>query len=153
MPPWGLPEYHNRISPAQEQNISTLMPYFTKAIQGAENNKKNHGVLSVPVSSPEDATKTLQNSIYNNWVRWNDAKQGTLPKWDMPAGATGEDRFVDFMQKRWAPLGATNDPDNLNKNWAPNVRELMKKQLTPKDYELLRALKIVLQGQGNGSLV
>jgi peptidoglycan DL-endopeptidase CwlO len=29
--------------------------------------------------------------------------------------------FVAFLGQRWAPLGAENDPNNLNANWVPNV--------------------------------
>jgi len=33
------------------------------------------------------------------------------------------------MQKRWAPIGAENDPKGLNKNWTKNVDAHFKKQL------------------------
>jgi len=39
----------------------------------------------------------------------------------------GEDRqhaFVAFWASRWAPIGAANDPRNLNANWASNVDRL-----------------------------
>ena len=29
--------------------------------------------------------------------------------------------FVAFLGSRWAPVGAENDPTNLNANWVPNV--------------------------------
>lgn len=29
--------------------------------------------------------------------------------------------FVTYWGARWAPLGAANDPHNLNANWVPNV--------------------------------
>lgn len=32
--------------------------------------------------------------------------------------------FVAFWGKRWAPVGAANDPHGLNANWATNVRNL-----------------------------
>ena len=31
--------------------------------------------------------------------------------------------FVAFWGNRWAPVGAANDPVNLNKNWPKNVRK------------------------------
>ena len=31
------------------------------------------------------------------------------------------DEFVKFWGARWAPIGAANDPTNLNANWAGNV--------------------------------
>lgn len=33
-------------------------------------------------------------------------------------------QFVQFWAQRWAPVGATNDPANLNANWAHNVSAL-----------------------------
>lgn len=38
-------------------------------------------------------------------------------------GGSGEAAFVDFWAKRWAPVGATNDPTRLNKNWPLNVKK------------------------------
>jgi hypothetical protein len=32
--------------------------------------------------------------------------------------------FVAFWSKRWAPVGAENDPTHLNANWTDNVRKL-----------------------------
>jgi len=32
--------------------------------------------------------------------------------------------FVDFWAARWAPIGAANDPNNLNRHWAKNVSTL-----------------------------
>lgn len=32
--------------------------------------------------------------------------------------------FVDFWAARWAPVGAENDPKNLNTNWPRNVKAI-----------------------------
>lgn len=32
-----------------------------------------------------------------------------------------EDGFIAFLGSRYAPVGADNDPDNLNSNWVKNV--------------------------------
>lgn len=34
---------------------------------------------------------------------------------------TRQAAFVDFWAKRWAPIGAANDPKGLNANWSKNV--------------------------------
>jgi len=34
----------------------------------------------------------------------------------------GQGDFVEFLSKRYCPIGATNDPTGLNKNWLKNVR-------------------------------
>jgi len=35
--------------------------------------------------------------------------------------------FIACLSRRYCPVGAANDPDNLNKNWARNVRFWVKK--------------------------
>lgn len=34
----------------------------------------------------------------------------------------GHENFIDYLSERYAPRGADNDPNNLNENWARNVR-------------------------------
>jgi len=60
------------------------------------------------------------NSIYNNYVRWRESSGSE-------SNNVGE--FVDFMQKRWAPIGVKNDPKGLNKNWSGNVKSILGKIL------------------------
>jgi len=51
----------------------------------------------------------------------------TQARW---AAGTIKKRFNDNLEgfaNRWAPIGAKNDPDNLNKNWFPNAQHWMKK--------------------------
>jgi hypothetical protein len=38
--------------------------------------------------------------------------------------ANHAEAFVQFWAKRWAPVGAANDPTSLNKNWPLNVLRL-----------------------------
>lgn len=142
-PDYGTEKYKYRMEPQQEMFIRDIIPYFSKAVEIAENNKRNQGVLSIPTKTPEEALNVQKDSIYNNYVRWLENQQGVLPKWDVPKGANKEDKYTDFMQKRWAPLGVKNDPDNLNKNWAPNVRKVLQSLLTPEQYQYLKQLNIV----------
>lgn len=39
----------------------------------------------------------------------------------------GRGDFLEFLQKRYCPIGAKNDPRGLNKNWLKNVRRLLAK--------------------------
>jgi hypothetical protein len=32
--------------------------------------------------------------------------------------------FIEYMGSFWAPIGAANDPKNLNVNWIPNVLKI-----------------------------
>ena len=121
----------SKIKPSKETKatLDYITPHFNKAIKRAEGNRKNFGILSVPVSSPEVADKSLNQSVYNNYLRWIEAGK--------------PNKFVDFFRDRWAPLGAENDPKNLNQNWAPNVRESLKEQLGPEEYERWKRYNLV----------
>lgn len=106
---------------------------MAEAVKFAENNKRNHGVLSLHTTNP---SKVVQDSVNNNMIRFGNG--------DTPAPWINERpaRFVDFMQKRWAPDNAPNDPTHLNKNWAPNVRWYPQNRY-PDQYEQWKALNLV----------
>jgi hypothetical protein len=123
--PYGTRKYVGQLPLQQHEYAVDLVPQVSAAVKRAENNPRNHGVLSVKTSNP---SKVLDDSVYNNFVRWN------------AAGRPG--KFVDFMQRRWAPIGVKNDPKNLNKNWAPNVRKFLQQDPNV-DYERLREDNIV----------
>ena len=117
---------------------AALMEQFqapmAEAVKFAENNKRNHGVLSVKTTNP---TKVLNNSVRNNLDRFM-MGQSANENYDN----SNTPRFVDFMQQRWAPIGATNDPKGLNKNWAPNVRHYLQK-MYPAQYPMWRQMNLV----------
>jgi hypothetical protein len=106
---------------------------MAEAVKFAENNKKNHGVLSVKTSNPSEV---VRESVANNLARFNSGR--TPAPWIQERPS----RFVDFMQRRWAPIGAENDPNNLNANWAPNVRYYLQRQY-PEQYEQWRQQNLV----------
>jgi len=119
-----------QLEPQEEQYLSSvIMPYMKQAVKVAEGDPTRHGVRSVSVDSPNEADKVLENSIRNNYIRWKQA------------GSPG--KFVDFMQQRWAPIGAENDPTNLNTNWSPNVRGSLSGQMSPEDYSNWERLNLV----------
>lgn len=47
---------------------------------------------------------------------------------DFVIGEHGFQTFVRFLGNRWAPVGATNDPTNLNANWVTNVLAALRDQ-------------------------
>jgi hypothetical protein len=67
---------------------------------------------SVPsVTTREEAIRILCRSIVHAYRDYVEAQ--------------GENAaFVNFFARRWAPVGATNDPTNLNRNWPTNVYTL-----------------------------
>ena len=127
-----------RRNPAMEAAVTeNLIPYFNPAVKQAEGNPRNFGVLSQQVDSPAQANQVLNQSITNNFLRWQQA--------GMPG------KFVDFMADRWAPVGVANDPKNLNKNWTGNVRKSLKNQLGPKAYERWKKLNLVMAPPWGGT--
>jgi hypothetical protein len=125
-----------RLTMASEYGInwSEFKQKMANAVKTAENNKKNFGVLSVKTANPNGV---LARSVSNNLQRFETGK--TPAPWikDKPA------KFVDFMQERWAPVGAKNDPGNLNANWAGNVRSAISKQTTPEQYQQYKDMNLV----------
>ena len=124
-------------SPQEIAYMRQMLPIFAQAVKFAENNPENLGVLSVNTDNPG---KVLNNSVLNNFNRWIN---GQYPA---PWIKEKPKKFVDFMQRRWAPIGAENDPDNLNQNWAPNVRWYLQQNLKPEEYDLLKRLDFVKHG-------
>jgi len=114
---------------------------MSEAIKFAENNKKNHGVLSIKTTNPSQA---VTDSVNNNLDRFMVGDQSN-DNYDN----SGTPRFVDFMQQRWAPYDAQNPAihvkpkeNELNPNWAPNVRAYLQK-MYPDKYQQWRAMNLV----------
>lgn len=92
------------------------------AIRKAENGRKGieFGVISNPRAIGKDSEPwqiTLDRqagwaaaTIMKNRERWTKD-----PK---------EQMFVVFLAKRYAPVGADNDPENLNRHWLGNVMRM-----------------------------
>ena len=50
--------------------------------------------------------------------------QDPWTKEDNPHVLIPTDGFIDYLGARWAPVGVSNDPHDLNHNWAANVKAL-----------------------------
>lgn len=140
---YGWQSYRNQLNPKQLESVDWVRQFINPAIKHAENDPGRYGVLS----ESGDPEKILNNSIINNLSRWIQYNQGTLSAGDTPkdkeGGAYPGIKFVDFMQKKWAPIGAENDPKNLNQNWAPNVRDKLMQLLGPEEYERWKKYRMV----------
>ena len=82
--------------------------------EGGTKAKKPFGILSVPCAGYEDCRDVCFNTVRNNHRRW-------LLKGDKRP-------FLEFLGSRYAPISATNDPDNLNVNWIRNVKYFLFKK-------------------------
>lgn len=86
---------------------------IANAIYKAEGGAKArvpYGILSVKVSSEAEARRVCMNTIRNNHRRWERAGKPGL--------------FLEFLARKYAPIGAANDPKGLNKHWLNNVQKL-----------------------------
>lgn len=134
--PYGNNGYPGQLSLQDHLMANDLVPQIAPAIKVAENNKRNHGVLSVQTANAGQASKILNDSVYNNLVRWDQA------------GRPG--KFIDFMAHRWAPIGAANDPRNLNVNWPGNVRKALQRN-PGVDYGVMQANNIAMNDSPLGA--
>jgi len=78
--------------------------------EGGKDARKPFGILSVLCDGYQDCRAVCVNSVRNGHKRWRHAvAQGN------------SDTFLQHFSRRWAPIGAANDPTGLNKNWLANV--------------------------------
>lgn len=83
---------------------------WVESIHKAEGND-NYGILSISCQSKEECRKICSNTVRNNYKRWK--KSGKVIT------------FMQFLGKRYCPVGASNDPAGLNGNWIANVRHFL----------------------------
>ena len=75
--------------------------------EGGSKAVKPYGILSVPCETKEECRRICLNTIRNQRVRHAQHSCGLT--------------YLECLAKRYAPVGVTNDPTNLNKNWLKNV--------------------------------
>lgn len=132
----------------QPQSLSALLD----SVRKAEGNS-NYGVVAgrgvagtnfYPSKLPsrlqasfQDATAKLQPKS-EAWYR-QVASYAILAYWETfttkfpqyagkafsEVGPQVQAQFIRYFGKSWAPIGASNDPNGLNKNWIPNVLRFM----------------------------
>lgn len=96
---------------------SPIYAYTTEelatAIGKAENSKSHpYGIMAhYKHTTPRQACINTINHALRDWKA---------------EGSRGD--FLEYLQKRYAPIGAENDPNNLNKNWLKNVRYYLNKK-------------------------
>jgi hypothetical protein len=81
---------------------------------GLMNLAKAYGGIHMNVPDPvgRRAAGDLLHHIHAQWI---------------DAGTPGP--FLEYLQKQWAPEGASNDPKDLNKNWLRNVQATLQPEL------------------------
>ncbi|MBM4137500.1 MAG: hypothetical protein FJ241_11825 [Nitrospira sp.] len=83
--------------------------------EGGYKAKYLYGIVSVKYKDEAEARKICLNTIRNNRKRYDDYGHKQYPT------------YLEFLQSRYCPIGASNDPKNLNKNWLKNVRYFLER--------------------------
>ncbi len=101
---------------ASSESFTSLI----QAVVNAEGNILRAVQCSLPsIQTRSDALKVVCRSAIHAMSDWTLSDQ------------TREESFVTFWAARWAPVGAANDPTNLNKHWATNVERLWEPRTIP----------------------
>jgi hypothetical protein len=111
----------NEIPDTNYEDLATLF-----AIRRAEKGKmgKEMGVLAPGAGlKPGD---TPESSL-DRQVGWAASTLIKNKKRFSEKGGKGD--FIEYFGNVWAPIGAENDPTNLNKNWIGNVKKFRKEHL------------------------
>ena len=83
-------------------------------IEGGSTTKYPYGIVSIDTKGDEEyARKICFNTVRNNKVRF--------------MNQTKYKCYIEFLGSRYAPVGAKNDPTNLNKNWVKNLKYYLAK--------------------------
>ena len=81
-------------------------------IEGGPNTKYPYGIKSIKTNGNINKSRQIcVQSIKNNYIRW----QKSGKKYS----------FISFLGSRYAPVGVTNDPNNLNSNWVKNLNKMV----------------------------
>jgi len=80
-------------------------------VEGGARARKPFGVLSVPCDGYNDCRRICENTVRNNFRRWE------------KAGRPGD--YLEFLAARYCPVGAEND-NGTNKFWLTNLRRILK---------------------------
>lgn len=86
-------------------------------VEGGDKTKWPYGVKSIKCKDKAEAKRITENSVRNNWKRWE------------AAGKPGH--FIDFMADRWCPKAA--DPQG-NINWKKNMKAIIAKEAKGKEF-------------------
>ena len=104
-------------------NISYAGQQYTdeeiaNAIYFAEGGKKAkvpYGILSIKCYTEKECRQICLNTIRNNRRRYKEY------------GHKKYDTYLKFLASRYCPIGAKNDPNNLNQYWLKNVKWYLEK--------------------------
>ena len=102
-----------------------LSPHFIGAIRKTENGGegKEFGVLSVSAPNYEDQLRVCCQTVRHRLIAY-DMDDQSLVSYTAPNGdivVIYSPAFITYLASIYAPSGANNDPNSLNRNWSRNV--------------------------------
>jgi hypothetical protein len=108
---------------------AAIDPAFLAALRRAENGGpgREFGVLSVPAPTYADQARVAATSVRRSLERF----EATGGRAVDPVSGTYTPEFIEFFSRRYAPVGAANDPHHLNRYHARNLIRLYA-QVAPK---------------------
>jgi hypothetical protein len=78
-----------------------------------------YGIKSVSCQTEKECRQICKNTVRNNYKRWSQAGR---------KNAQGQTiTYLQFLANRYCPIGASNDPTGLNRNWLRNVTYFLSK--------------------------
>ena len=99
---------------AQEWSNEEIVNAIFKA-EGGYKAQYLFGIRSIKCEGYENCRQICYNTVRNNRKRFKEY------------GYKDYDTFLEFLASRYAPIGVSNDPKGLNKNWLKNVRFFLSK--------------------------
>lgn len=98
---------------AAAQKPVPSVPSLVDAIGKAENSRRYpYGIVAKRKLTEAEARRWCENTVRRRLAEWQRAGRPGHP--------------VDWIARTYAPIGASNDPRGLNRNWASNVKRLYK---------------------------
>jgi len=108
-------------------------PAYIMAIREAEKGApgREYGIIPTPAYEKDDtvAGRPYKSELEKQavWCAWTVKKKLEMYNSLPPEEKKKHKDFIDFLGDGYAPIGASNDPNNLNVNWERNVRYFYKK--------------------------
>jgi len=101
----------NNVPQSHHRDFGMLL----RAIHKAENGPtRQFGVIHPSANTLEKQARWCAATCWKNYQRWLATDQ--------------QKPYLVFLRDRYAPLGADNDPSNLNENWLKNVVYFLEEQ-------------------------
>jgi hypothetical protein len=112
-----IPSYMQGDVNISESKYHSIIADSIFIAEGGHKAQYLYGIRSIPYKDIKDARQICLNTIKNTLVKYRKSRCPNIQD------------DITCLAKRYAPIGADNDPNNLNKNWVKNVKFYLNKKL------------------------